>query len=271
MADRYECGASSAVISLFSARTRADRAPFRANEWKYSLGRRSIRGVARRASECEIEIECVGRAEADRVAALLDADTDMGRPGRVWVSGWSQRAQAVKIEQAAESGEVVALTVTLALLDGSWSRDTVTEFAPSSFATGSEFLDLPYDLPYDLAAPAPASTVAVGGLIPVAVGIRVYGPAIRPSVTIAGNRYAVDADVPAGGILTLDGRDLTAVVTDIDGNATDVVDRARRGREGGGEYAFERIPPGEHEVIWDGSFGFDVIAHEERGTPTCAR
>lgn len=271
MADRYVCGASNGEVSLFSASTRADRAPMRAHEWGYSLGRRSVRRVARKARECEIEVVCVGRAEADRVAGLLDADTAMGEPGRVWVSGWSQRATAVRIEQSEEAGEVVVLAVTLALLDGSWSRDTVTSFAPSSFATGSEFLDLPYDLPYDLAAPAPGSTVTVGSMAPVSVGIRVYGPAIKPYVSIGGNRYAVDADVPPGGILTLDGRDLTAVVTDVDGNATDVIDRARRGREGGGEYAFERLPPGEHEVRWDGSFGFDVIAHEERGMPTCAR
>uniref|UniRef100_UPI001C4FBB1D hypothetical protein n=1 Tax=Collinsella vaginalis TaxID=1870987 RepID=UPI001C4FBB1D len=110
------------------------------------------------------------------------------------------------------------------------------------------------------------------GFAPSAVSIRVFGPATAPYVIIGGNRYAVDADVPDGGFLLVDGTTYTATVTDVDGNATDVTASARRGSgEGSGEYAFERVRPGDQDVTWDNSFGFSVIVHEVRGMPTCAR
>ena len=57
-------------------------------------------------------------------------------------------------------------------------------------------------------------------------------------------------------------------IVNADGSTADAFPQARRGVGlGGGEYIFQPLPPGRHEIEWDGSFGLDLTWFEEEGEP----
>ena len=96
----------------------------------------------------------------------------------------------------------------------------------------------------------------------------VYGPAVNPSVRLAGNLYQVDVTVPDGGYMDIDPLRRTVTVVAADGTTMDAFSKAHRGGgAGSGEYIFERVPVGTSEISWDNSFGFDLTLYEEEGEP----
>ena len=130
------------------------------------------------------------------------------------------------------------------------------------------YLDYSYDYEFDYSKRAIIASVTPSVLTPSAVYLVVYGPAINPYVIVGDNTYQVNVTVPAGGYLTVDGRDKTIVLTLADGTVQNVFSSGvRGGGAGGGSYIFEKIPAGTSEVTYDGSFGFDLGWYEEEGEP----
>ena len=85
-----------------------------------------------------------------------------------------------------------------------------------------------------------------------------YGCDIR---FLAANLDKDTAPLAAGG-------EAVCAFVNADGSAVDVFAKARRGDGlGGGEYIFQPVSPGDHEVEWDRSFGFDLTWYEEEGEP----
>ena len=129
-------------------------------------------------------------------------------------------------------------------------------------------LDFPHDYSYDYTAPTTAAQVDTGHLMPCTPRIVFYGAVTDPQIIIAGNKYKVTGSVPAGGRIEIDGRDKTVIQVTSGGTVTNKFADALRGSgEGGGEYIFEPIPPGNHSITWDGTFGVDVGWYEEVGEP----
>ena len=152
-----------------------------------------------------------------------------------------------------------------------WRKGHTVSFEPQSPKAGDgDSLDLPYDLPHDLAAPSPRTRFDAGEWVESPLRLVFYGPCIDPSVRIDGNLYRVEAVVPEGGHLVVDplASPRSVTLVNADGSAVDVFAKARRGDGlGGGEYIFQPVSPGDHEVEWDRSFGFDLTWYEEEGEP----
>lgn len=248
-------------------------APLRGRKWSYTLTRRGISQQSRSAREVDVDVTFRSPDEADRLRRAADRDVEAGQPGELVVDGlWRQRAYVVAFEPDVITRRHVSGTMTVVLLAGCWTRDVVTSLEPRTDASDYPWLDLPCDLPCDLKPPAPTYVTSGESSGSSDVRIVFWGPCVDPYVDIAGNRYAVDATVPAGGYLVVDGHAWPKTVTlNVNGAETDLFARAHRGTgEGGGEYCFQRIPPGEHEVSWPGSYGVDVHRYEEEGEPPWA-
>lgn len=129
-------------------------------------------------------------------------------------------------------------------------------------------LDYPHDYPYDYSEISNNKNVNTGRLVPCKPRIIFYGPATNPEITLAGNKYKVTASIASGGRIEVDGREMTVEQITQGGTVTDKFSDALRGSgQGGGEYIFEPIPPGDHAVTWDGTFGVDIGWYEEVGEP----
>ena len=246
-------------------------AGIRGREWDYSIGYMSLSGVTRAARECSLSVSFMRLDSADELRRLADRDVSKGTPGTLAIDGWTQRAYVTKAEPTSISRDHMAMSLTVVLLDGVWRKGHTVSFEPQSPKAGDgDSLDLPYDLPHDLAAPSPRTRFDAGEWVETPLRLVFYGPVIDPSVRIGGNLYRVDVVVPEGGHLVVDplASPRSVTLVNADGSAVDVFAKARRGDGlGGGEYIFQPVSPGGHEVEWDRSFGFDLTWYEEEGEP----
>lgn len=268
----YVSGTGGAEVCLDCRSALAGTAEgVRGREWGYSIGYRSIAAAARAARECSLSVTFLDLAVADELRRLADRDVSMATPGTLAIDGWTQRAYITAADPSSISRAHMAAKLTVVLLDGVWRRGHTVSFEPlPSKAGDGDSLDLPYDLPHDLAAPSPRTRFDAGEWGETPLRLVFYGPCIDPSVRIDGNLYRVEAVVPEGGHLVVDPLAFPRSVTlvNADGSAVDVFAKARRGDGlGGGEYIFQPVSPGDHEVEWDRSFGFDLTWYEEEGEP----
>ena len=268
----YISGTGAAEVCLDCRSALAGTAEgIRGREWGYSLGYRSIAGVTRAARKCSLPVTFLDLSVADELRRLADRDVAMATPGTLAVDGWSQRAYITAADPTSISRAHMAAKLTVVLLDGAWRKGHTVAFERLTAEPGDgDSLDPPYDLPHDLAAPSPRSSFEAGEWGETPLRLVFYGPCIDPSVRIDGNLYRVEAVVPEGGRLVVDPLAAPRSVTlvNADGSAVDAFSKARRGDGlGGGEYIFEPVRPGTHEVEWDRSFGFDLTWYEEEGEP----
>lgn len=268
----YVSGTGGAEVCLDCRSALAGTAAgIRGREWDYSIGYMSLSGVTRAARECSLSVAFIKLSSADELRRLADRDMSEGTPGRLEIDGWSQRAYVTKAEPSSISRSHVTMSLTVVLLDGVWRKGHTEQYVPRHAADSvGDSLDLPYDLPYDLGAPSARQYVEAGEWGAVPLKAVVYGPCINPAFRIAGNRYAVDATIQDGGRIEIDplASPRRVTIVNADGSTTDAFPRARRGDGlGGGEYIFQPLPPGRHEIEWDGSFGLDLTWYEEEGEP----
>lgn len=268
----YVSGTGAIEVSLDGAGVFAGTAVgVRGRSWSYSLGYASLTGVTRKARECSLTLVFTDPARADALRHVADRDMARGTPGKLLADGWEQRAYIVECEPADVFGGWHKAEATVVLLDGVWRKGHTVSFEPQSPKAGyDDWLDLPYDLPHDLAAPSPRTRFDAWEWGETPLRLVFYGPCIDPSVRIDGNLYRVEAVVPEGGHLVVDplASPRSVTLVNADGSAVDVFAKARRGDGlGGGEYIFQPASAGTHEVDWDKSFGFDLTWYEEEGEP----
>lgn len=238
-------------------------------EWDYEIGYRTLASASRGARKVSFKAFFADMAQADAFRRYADTDMQRGTPGTIHVNGWFQRCFVVASEVDGIGDDFFAAKLTLVLLDGVWRRGTTTAFVPVRDSADYEFLDLPHDLPYDLGVTAPRQYAINPGYSNSPAKLIVYGPAVNPSVRLAGNLYQVDVTVPEGGYMDIDPLRRTVTVVAADGTTMDAFSKAHRGSgAGSGEYIFERVPAGTSEISWDNSFGFDLTLYEEEGEPS---
>lgn len=237
-------------------------------EWDYEIGYRALAAASRGARKVSFKAFFANMAQADDFRRCADTDMQKGTPGTICVNDWSQRCFVVASEVDGIGDDFFAAKLTFILLDGVWRRGTTTAFVPVQGSADYEFLDLPHDLPYDLGVTPPRRYAVNSGHSGSPAKFVVYGPAVNPSVRLAGNLYQVDVTVPDGGYMDIDPLRRTVTVVDADGATMDAFSKAHRGSgAGSGEYIFERVPVGTSEISWDNSFGFDLTLYEEEGEP----
>ena len=232
----------------------------RGHKWSYTLGSHAISATSLPAREITIDIKALDLATLDRLRVLASADMQANTPGKLLVDrAWQQHALITTHEPQEITPTMVSSQLTVALLDGVWTRDGETVQCAVHTASGGTWLDLPTDLPFDLQAPRMSSHVVNPMLSACDWRMTIYGPAHNPRVRIAGNDYMLDVLIPQGGYVLVDQHDRTVTLTQPNGDVSNVLGSAHRGSGlGSGQYIFEPIPAGVSTIEWDGSFGFDL-------------
>ena len=208
-----------------------------------------------------------GLAKRDEIYEAAAVDVEAAKPGRLYVGDWYMSGFVVgsRKDRYWYSGAAADYELTFASDDPRWTLEHSLSFAPGSNRDGG--LTYPRDYPHSYGTTMGSVALENPSFLPSAAKIVVYGPAANPYVIVAGNRYEVEVSVPDGGHLVIDGAARTPTITLVhgDGTAENVFHR-RRGtqKKGGGSYVFEPVPPGVSSVMWDGSFGFDLVIHEKR-------
>lgn len=270
----YTSGVTGTVHDLTDGISWGGALQLRARPWEYTLGYRNLYSRTRRAHEADINMTVVDVSALDSLMRDSDADITADSPGVLTAltesgEAWTQRAFITKSSpQSHHRAADANIDLTVVLLDGVWRRNVYTTFRQSTQASTS-YLNYPYDYPYDYMAMPKAGVAVNNEHTPSPIRLRIYGPCSNPVIRIAGNRYQVDVDVPSGSRLEVDGADDPKTIRLIDqsGTVTNVFDKGVRG-DGldKGSYVFQPIPPGSHEVNWQG-FDFELGVVAERSEP----
>lgn len=241
----------------------------RSRQWSYTLGRNCIAGAMRAAREVAADLTCIGLEQLDRARHIFDRDVQTGAGGELVYAGeWRTRALVVAQSPSEVCRDLVTAALTIVLMDGVWRRKHEMHVPMPSTVAGGGGLDYPHDYPYDYARPEPPKNVRASEWGESAVGLRIYGPATNPAVTIGGNTYQIMREVADTERIEVDGLHRTVELVTLYGHRINVAGDAVRGRgAGGGSYIFQPLPPGESPVSSDGSFAFDLIWYDEEGEP----
>lgn len=240
----------------------------RADSWDYNTGYRDLSYAARKARKEAVTVAMLDLAAADALRLAADADLASMTPGTLDFDGWSQRCYIAGAEVKAVVGGGAVVELETVLLDGVWRKKDTYEFRPG---TGSGTIGVGHGYAYGYAYGYPYSEetsreIEVDSIVASPFRIIIYGQAVRPSVTIGGNRYQVSTDVPDGGYLLIDSIEGTVTKVAKNGYRTNALpDAVLGGGVGSGSYIFEDIPAGMSTVSYDGSFGWDLEVYREDG------
>ena len=266
----YIGGYDGSAVQLDAGSLRVGTAAdLRSRKWSYTLGHRGISGAVRGSREASVELASTDPAELDRARHIFDRDVQAGTVGELVYAGeWRTRALVVASAPSTIYMGYTAAKLTIVLCDGVWRRRHEMHVPMPTTVAGGGRLDYPHDYPYDYARPEPPKSVKASEWGESAVGLRIYGPATNPAVTIGGNTYQIMREIADTQRIEVDGLHRTVELVTLYGERINVAGDAVRGRgAGGGSYIFQPLPPGESPVTSDGSFAFDLIWYDEEGEP----
>ena len=266
-------GSSGAVLTFDLRRLIriGDSDTLRSRAWSRTLGYRSLTEVSRPAREVSMQV-CATPEAADEARRVFEADMASNSPGVLDMNGWRQRALVPESANELLRPSLVQLTITVALLDGVWRREHLTHFMPLDLPLDTgEGKGYPHGYPYAYGVVSTPKSLTQPGYLPAPCKLVIFGPVSSPSITIGGNVYAYEGDVPSGSYLTIDGVSKEAYLTSQQGAVTNAMPGVQLGSgEGSGSYAFEPVRPGTQPLSWNGSFGFDAYLYEEDGEVPCS-
>ena len=205
----------------------------------------------------------------NRLMEIAEVDIEAMLPGKIIVGDYYTKGYitaSVKSRYAIKK-RFCRIELTLTSEDPGWYREEMYSFfsngKTNSSAGGSDIgTDYPWDYKWDYVSPATANRIICNSIRDNAFKMKVYGEITNPVVTIGGHLYAVNGTVKAGETLLIDSLTKTITLTKATGEKENWFDLRNRS-----SYVFEPIPPGQHLVIKNGTFGVDLTVIEKRSEP----
>lgn len=145
-----------------------------------------------------------------------------------------------------------------------WIREHTYEFETREEQTEYSYLDYDYDFEYDflsdLTDQAVVSNPGSGG---ADYEVTFFGPAVNPYIVADGNIIGVNAILTDGEYAVINSRDHAVYSVGISGRQTNLFNQRIKSNAS----IFDRISPGNHSVVWPGTYGFNLTIYEERSEP----
>lgn len=147
--------------------------------------------------------------------------------------------------------------------DSFWIKEKFLSY-PIFNGNGSDiFLNFPFNFPFNFTSQQKGISVLENDHYTDAnFKMTVYGPAVDPVINIGGYPYQVYATIETNEYLVIDSEENTVTRTLVDGTIANEYDN--RSFENS---VFRPIPPGNHNVLWSGDFGWDIVLYQERSEP----
>lgn len=215
---------------------------------------------------CQDEKE--GIEKKNRLFEVCEKDVIAAQHGKLIIGDYYLKCYvtASKKSNYLQSKGYLEATLTIATDYASWIKETKTTFRSLGSETGTgnagQNLDFPHDYPFDYTSELNDKRLNNTGFIDSAFQIVIYGSCTNPAISINGHTYQVNVEVSDNEYLTIDSMTKKITLTRYDGKQVNCFQY--RNRE---SYIFEKIPPGNNIVTWNGAFGFDVVLLEERSEP----
>lgn len=212
--------------------------------------------------------ESEGIKEKNRLMEIAEKDILANTHGKLVIGNYYLKCfiTGSKKKKYLYNKRYMEVTLTVMTDYPQWVRETITSFGISNDTDPQEKvkkgLDYNYDFPHDYTSGMKNRTLNNSGFVGSNFKIIIYGAAVNPEIHIAGHTYEVKCTIGVNEYLTIDSLNKTVVLTKSDGTTVNCFNMRNRDY-----YIFQTIPSGNNTVLWDNSFGFDVILYEERSEP----
>lgn len=146
-----------------------------------------------------------------------------------------------------------------------WIKENAYSLLPQeSTESANLYLDYDYGFDYDyMSQESGQGIIRNPGAGAANYRLIVYGPATDPILTIDNRTIGVYTTIAAGEYLVIDSRDNTVIRRMANGETVNLYNN----RVKTGTSIFDKISPGQHSVIWAGTYGFEITVFEERSEP----
>lgn len=259
-------------LSSYPIRIRQKSAGLYAYEWDVDatdLGNGSrINAFERKAKTYAMTIDFSG-TRSDRAKLLqeffelTDYDVVQKSPGKLYVGnqfieGYVIASDAVWYENRYRTiGKECSLYVPYPF----WMEEQHFSFdAQKKDADVGEYLNFPFNYPFNFTA----GTLGIATLInshyvSSHFELSIYGPCVNPGIAIGGHTYQVNTTLASGEYLLINSYKNTVYRIKTTGERVNEYNNREKSSS-----LFEKIAPGAQDVVWSGSFGFELCLRLER-------
>lgn len=210
------------------------------------------------------DTEAKGIAARNKLMEVVEKDVLAMKHGRIIIGDYYFRCFVTKSQKKnyLTTKRWMEITLTLTTDFPYWVKEETFAFRKLGEGSGGTNLDLMHDLPYDFFSGMGNKRLNNTGFVGTNFKMIIYGACVDPAVYVSGHLYQVNHELQPGEYLTIDSVEKKIYLTANDGTITNLFNL--RNRE---SYIFEKIPPGNNTVIWEGDFGVDITLLEERSEP----
>jgi hypothetical protein len=144
-----------------------------------------------------------------------------------------------------------------------WIKETEFNFKITDI-TSTDNKQYPYKYPYRYANGMNNTYIINPHFTEANFKLRIYGPIVNPQIGIGGYPYLVNIMLEKGEYLEINSMKETVEKVAVNGERESVFhNRAKK------KSIFKKVPPGKQEIVWPGTFDFDLLIYEERSEPKC--
>lgn len=242
--------------------------------WSYTSKNNRISAFSKGVVKKTLQVIIVCGSEEEGIAkrnALFETcekDVLAKQHGRIIIGDYYMRCFVVgstKTEYL-QSKRYMKVKLSIVTEYPTWIREKLNPFRMSNspLAPGAEGqnLDYPFDYAFDYVSDIVSKAVHNEDFASSNFRMVIYGPCINPEIYIANHVYNVNTEVSANEYIVINSGEKTIELIRSNGEKVNCFNDRNRD-----SYVFEKIPSGANEVMWDGSFGFDVTLLEERSEP----
>ena len=243
-------------------------------EYETNTSKGFITSITRKFKSIELEFDILNKNGIDwkqtytSLMNVIEKDIAQGYYGRLWVNGYYidcnvdvTKLKKVNLKNIYTNGTLRIVSNFL------WKKKYNTSFklggAQPSNVCPKQY---PYRYPYHYLKRVGKGIINNPSFNDSFFEIHIFGPVNNPSITVNNNEYLVNTNIAENEILTIDySSEETRTIVKRDINNTYSIncfnDRSKDGM------FFKKIKGGVSEVLWDGTFSFEINLFEERNHP----
>ena len=240
--------------------------------WNYDTVNSRISRFYRQITNRALPLTVICKTDAEalevknRLMEIAEVDIEAMLPGKIIVGDYYTKGY---ITASVKSRYMIKkryckIDLTLTSEDPVWYREELHSFYAHDTGNSSdaEGTDYPWGYPREYVNASATDSITCNSVRDNAFIMKIYGEITNPAVTIGGHLYSINGTVKAGETLLIDNVTKTITLTKATGEKENWFDLRNRS-----SYIFEPIPPGQHLVVKNGTFGVDLTVIEKRSEP----
>lgn len=205
-----------------------------------------------------------GISARNRLLEVVEKDVLALKHGQIIIGDYYFKCFVTKSQKKnyLTTKRMMEVTLTLTTDLPFWVKESTFIFRKMGESGGGGKTDFPFDYPFDYFSGMGTEELFNTGFVGANFRMVIYGVCSNPAVYVSGHLYQVNCEVAEGEYLTIDSVEKKIFLTSNDGTVSNRFNLRNRD-----SYVFEKIPPGQNIVSWEGDFGVDIILLEERSEP----